>query len=152
MATRIGVAVMALAFALYIWLLGGLAISFIRVGIDKGEPVALIMGIALVIFPFIGAWALGRELWFGWRGEQLAKRLGAEGLLPDEEVELRPSGRVLQSDADALFPTYKSAVEDAPEDWRAWFRLGVVYDAAGDRKRARSATREAIRLERQAIS
>ncbi|MGO1307749.1 MAG: hypothetical protein ACTMIH_10095, partial [Microbacterium gubbeenense] len=113
---------------------------------------ALIMGIALVIFPFIGAWALGRELWFGWRGEQLAKRLGAEGLLPDEEVELRPSGRVLQSDADALFPAYKSAVEEAPEDWRAWFRLGVVYDAAGDRKRARSATREAIRLERRGIS
>jgi len=148
MATRIGVVVMAMAFALYIWLLGGRAISFIRVGIDDGEPVALIMGIALVVFPFLGAWALGRELWFGWRAEQLAKRLGDEGLLPDEEVELRPSGRVVQRDADALFPAYQAAVEQAPEDWRSWFRLGVVYDAAGDRKRARQATRQAIRLER----
>ncbi|MGO1839819.1 MAG: hypothetical protein ACTH2J_04320 [Candidatus Microbacterium stercoravium] len=148
MATRIGVVVMAAAFALYIWLLGGRAVSFIRVGIDDGEPVALIMGIALIVFPFLGVWALCRELWFGWRAEQLAKRLDAEGLLPDEEVELRPSGRVVQRDADALFPAYRAAVEHAPESWRSWFRLGVVYDAAGDRKRARQATRQAIRLER----
>lgn len=56
----------------------------------------------------------------------------------------------MRQDADALFPSYREAVEQAPDDWRAWFRLSVVYDAAGDRKRARDAVRTAIRLEGRA--
>lgn len=149
MGTRIGVAVMAVVFVLYIWLLGGRSIALIRTGIDTEVPVAVIMGAAMIVFPLLGFWALGRELWFGWRGDRLAKQLGEEGLLPDEEVALRPSGGVVRADADALFPAYQRAVEDEPESWRAWFRLGVVYDAAGDRKRARAATRQAIRLARR---
>ena len=43
---------------------------------------------------------------------------------------------------------FKADVENAPDDWRAWYRLGIVYDAAGDRRRARAAVRTAIRLER----
>ena len=34
------------------------------------------------------------------------------------------------------------------EDWRAWFRLALAYDAAGDRKRARRAMRDAVALDR----
>lgn len=150
MRIRIGVAVMAVVFALYIWLLGGRAVALVGAGIETAEPVAIVMGSAMIVFPLIGAWALGRELWFGWRGDQLAGRLGAEGLLPDEEVELTPSGRVVRRDADEVFPAYRAAVEEAPDDWRTWFRLGVAYDAAGDRKRAREATRQAIRLARRA--
>ena len=45
---------------------------------------------------------------------------------------------------------YRAAVEQTPDDWSAWFRLALAYDAAGDRRRARWATREAIRLERAA--
>jgi len=41
-------------------------------------------------------------------------------------------------------------VEAAPEDWRGWYRLGHAYDLAGDRKRARSAMRQAIELARAA--
>ena len=44
------------------------------------------MGVALVVLPIIAAWALGRELWFGVRAEQLARRLEAEGAVPAEEV------------------------------------------------------------------
>jgi Flp pilus assembly protein TadD len=39
-------------------------------------------------------------------------------------------------------------VEDAPDDWRTWFRLGIAYDDAGDRRRAREAMRRAISLSR----
>jgi Flp pilus assembly protein TadD len=37
-------------------------------------------------------------------------------------------------------------VQEAPDDWRAWYRLAIGYDDARDRKRARSAMREAVRL------
>ena len=60
---------------------------------------------------------------------------------------MRPSGRVLREDADAVFPAYRADVEAHPDDWRAWYRLGLAYDAAGDRRRARAAVRQAIRLE-----
>ncbi len=133
---------MAAVFALYIWLLGGRGIALI----GTGDPVAVVMGTAILVFPFVGAWALGRELWFGWRADTLAKRLDAEGALPDDEVALTPSGRVVRADADAVFPTYQAEVESDPDSWRAWFRLSVAYDAAGDRKRARAAVRTAIRL------
>lgn len=147
MGTRIGVAVMAIVFILYIWLLGGRSVGLIGAGIHTGEPIAVVMGAAMIVFPILGFWALARELWFGWRADRLARRLGQEGLLPSEEVALRPSGGVVRADADALFPAYRSAVEREPDSWRAWFRLAVVYDAAGDRRRAREATRHAIRLE-----
>ena len=34
--------------------------------------------------------------------------------------------------------------EAAPDSWRAWFRLALAYDAAGDRTRARAAARQAL--------
>ncbi|MFP3380386.1 tetratricopeptide repeat protein, partial [Bacillus sp. SIMBA_069] len=54
----------------------------------------------------------------------------------------------LRDAADEQFPQYRAEVEAAPESWRAWFRLGLAYDASGDRRRAREALRQAIRLER----
>jgi Flp pilus assembly protein TadD len=38
-------------------------------------------------------------------------------------------------------------VEQDPASWRAWFRLGLAYDASGDRRRARGAIRRAIALQ-----
>ena len=40
----------------------------------------------------------------------------------------------------------RAATEASPEDWRAWFRLALAYDAAGDRTRGRSAARHALEL------
>jgi Flp pilus assembly protein TadD len=37
-------------------------------------------------------------------------------------------------------------VATAPDDWAAWFRLGLAYDDAGDRRRAREALQRAIAL------
>ncbi|GAA1934056.1 tetratricopeptide repeat protein [Microbacterium aoyamense] len=143
MSARIGVAVMAALLALYIVLVGQRAVLLLV----SGDPVGVGMGVALIVLPLIATWALGRELWFGVRAEQLGKRLETEGGLPDEDVAVKPSGRVVRSDADALFPAYRAAVEASPEDWRAWYRLGLAYDASGDRRRAREAVRTAIRFE-----
>lgn len=143
MSARIGAIVMAVLLALYIVLVGQRAILLV----GSGDPVGIAMGIALIVLPLIAVWALGRELWFGVRAEQLARRLEAERALPDDIVVVRPSGRVEREDADAVFPAYRADVEAKPEDWRAWYRLAMAYDAAGDRRRARGAVRTAIRLE-----
>ena len=143
MSARIGVAVMAALLALYIVLVAERAWLLL----SSANPVGVAMGGALVVLPVIAVWALGRELWFGVRADRLGRRLDAEGGLPEEEVGLRPSGRVLRDDADAAFPAYRAAVEAAPDDWRAWYRLGMAYDASGDRRRARAAVRTAIKLE-----
>lgn len=143
MSARIGAIVMAVLLALYIVLVGQRAIVLV----GSGDPVGIAMGIALIVLPLIAVWALGRELWFGVRAEQLARRLEAERALPDDIVVVRPSGRVEREDADAVFPAYRADVEAKPEDWRAWYRLAMAYDAAGDRRRARGAVRTAIRLE-----
>lgn len=143
MSARIGVAVMAALLVLYIVLVGQRAWLLLT----SGDGVAIAMGVALIVLPLIAIWALGRELWFGVRAEQLGKRLEAEGGLPADEVAVRPSGRVVREDADAAFPAHRADVEAHPDDWRAWYRLGLAYDASGDRRRARAAVRTAIRLE-----
>lgn len=144
MSARIGVAVMAVLLGLYIVLVAQRAWLLLI----SGDPIGVAMGVVLVVLPVIAAWALGRELWFGVRAEQLGRRLAAEGALPSEEITVRPSGRAVRAEADALFPAYRADVEANPEDWRAWYRLGLAYDASGDRRRAREAVRRAIRLER----
>jgi len=143
---RIGVAVMAVLLAVYIVLVAQRAWLLLI----SGEPLGVAMGVALVILPLVAAWGLWRELSFGSRAASLAKRLEHEGGLPADEVAVSASGRPSRADADALFPAYRADVEEHPDDWKAWFRLGLVYDGAGDRSRARRAMRRAIALERAA--
>jgi len=143
---RVGVAVIAIALILYIAVVALQAVALLR----SGQPVGIAMGAAMIVLPAIAAWAVARELWFGARAEQLGARLEREGALPDDEVAVRPSGRIVQADGDAVFPTYRAEVEARPDDWRAWYRLGLAYDAAGDRRRARAAIREAITREKRA--
>lgn len=143
MSARIGVAIMAAVLVLYVVLVGQRAVLLLT----SGDAVGITMGFALIILPAIAAWAIGRELWFGVRAENLGRRLESEGGLPPEQLSTRPSGRVDRDEAEALFPKYREAVESAPDDWRAWYRLGLVYDGAGDRRRARAAIRRAIMIE-----
>lgn len=112
------------------------------------NPIAKALGAALVLLPLIGAWALVRELMFGAAMERLAKILGAEGGLPPDTLPRTPGGKIVRSAAEAEFEKYRQETEAAPEDWRSWFRLSCAYDAAGDRRRARSAMRRAIKLEK----
>ncbi len=128
---------------LYIALVGWRGVQLAQ----TGDPVAIGMAIALLVLPLVAVWALGREIWFGVRSERLGRRLESEGELPDDVVSLRPSGRIERADGDAVFPKYREAVAAHPDDWRAWYRVGLAYDAAGDRRRARAAVRRAISLE-----
>jgi hypothetical protein len=144
---RIAVAVMALLLLLYLALVTQLAFRLIAV--DNG--VARGIGIALVIMPLIGAWALWSELRFGFRTERLIGLLRDSDQLPIDTLPKRASGRPDRAAADAEFPKYKAEVEADPDGWQSWFRLGLAYDACGDRTRARRALRHAIALERSAV-
>lgn len=141
----LGVTIMSAVLVLYFVFVGIRAIALL----GSGDAIAILMGVAMLVLPLIGAWALLREIRFGSQATRLADRLEVEGALPEEPVATHPSGRPDRADADAAFPRYRDAVEAAPESWRDWMRLGIVYDACGDRKRARGAIRQAIALERQ---
>ncbi|WP_308201984.1 tetratricopeptide repeat protein [Curtobacterium sp. P97] len=135
-----GAALMTLLLALYIGLVGQRAVAFVA----TGQPIGIGIGVALFVVAAIGALLLVLEVRFGLRITRLGARLEREGATPDDVVPVRPSGRPTREAADELFPRYRDAVEADPEDWRGWYRLGIVYDAAGDRKRARAAMRTAL--------
>jgi hypothetical protein len=140
--SRIGVALMAAALLVYLAVAIWLAVMFMSVG----TPVSIGMGITLLVLAPIGAWALIREMMFGFGADRLGRLLDAEGGMPPVETELTPSGRIARADADPLIARYTAEAEAATDDWRARYRLGVVQDAAGRRKDARASIREAIRL------
>jgi len=141
---RIAVVVMGALLVVYLVLVGWRAVQFVL----SGEPVGIVIGVALVVLPVIGMWALAREVQFGFRSERLVRLLDEQGGLPEADLPTRPSGRPYRDAADAQFPRFQAEVDAAPESWRAWIRLGLAYDASGDRRRARGAIRTAIDLER----
>ena len=133
----------------YFWLLTDRAIALI----GSGSAAGIALGIGVLLLPIIGVVLVGWELRFGWQTQKLARRLAADDLLPDDsELPRRASGRVERDAADAHFEVVRGEVEAAPEDWRGWYRLAHAYDLAGDRKRARSAMRQAIELENGSTS
>ncbi|MGV2901086.1 hypothetical protein ACNPM4_05350 [Microbacterium sp. AGC62] len=143
--SRIGVGLMAAALLVYLAVAIWLAVMFISVG----SPVSIGMGVTLLVLAPIGAWALVREMMFGFGADRLGRLLDAEGGMPPVETELTPSGRIARADADPLIARYAAEADAAGGDWRARYRLGVVQDAAGRRKDARASIREAIRLSRR---
>ncbi|WP_436501106.1 hypothetical protein [Actinokineospora sp. HUAS TT18] len=135
--------VLSAVLVLYFVLLGGRAVALFR----DGSPTAIAFGIGVLLLPIVGAWVVWSTLRFGMRTSELGKRLDAEGGLPDTSGLPRlPSGRVDRAAADAWFEERRAEVEAAPEDWRAWYRLAVAYDIAGDRGRGRDAMRKALEL------
>ncbi|KQR38632.1 MULTISPECIES: hypothetical protein [Microbacterium] len=142
--SRIGVGLMGAALLVYLAVAVWLAVMFFAVG----TPVSIGMGIALIVLAPIGAWALVREMQFGFAADRLGRELDAEGGMPEAETELTPSGRIARADADPMIQRYTADADAAPGDWRARYRLGVVQDAAGRRKDARASIREAIRIAR----
>lgn len=144
MRNRLAAFFMALLLLVYLVLVVQKAVLLML----SGDTIGIAMGVALLVLPLIAAWAIGRELLFGFRTEKLVALMAAEGSLPVDDLPHRASGRPLREAADAEFPRYRAETEAEPESWRAWFRLGLAYDASGDRRRAREALREAIRLYR----
>ena len=133
---------LALVVLFYLLLLGQRAWFLLT----TPEPGTIALGVGLLVLPALIGWGVWRELRFGLATERLARDLTAEDGMPAEDLPRTPGGRVDRSAADAVFGRYADAARQAPEDWRAWFRLAWAYDAAGDRKRAREAMRRAVAL------
>lgn len=141
MRTKLVVAALLMAFAFYAVTIGWRGVLLVR----DGRAAAVALGIGVLLLPLVAGWAVWREVRFGLATERLGRMLHAEGGLPVDDLPRRPSGRVDRAAADAAFAPYRMAVERNPDDWRGWYRLATAYDAAGDRRRARLAARQAIR-------
>ena len=114
--------------------------------VTSGEPVGIALGVALLVVPVLVGAAVLREVRFGAETERMARVLEAEDGLPVDDLPRTPGGRVVRAAADDAFARYQAEADAAPDDWRSWFRLACAYDAAGDRRRARAAMRQAARM------
>ena len=133
--------------AVLVVVLGFYLVLLVVKGVDLmrgGSAAAILLGIALVVMAGLGAVLVLREIRFGSESQRLAEQLAEEGGLPVDDLPRRPSGRVDRAAADAHFERMRAEVEANPDDWRAWYRLALAYDAAGDRRRGRAAAREAL--------
>ena len=137
---KLGAVVMAALVLMYVALLGQRGYLFLI----EANPVAKVIGGSILVIPFVGAWAIYRELRFGLAIEKLGKLLENEGNWPRFRFGVLPSGRANKAEALQEFQEYKDAALADEDNWRKWFALGLIYDACGDRKRARSAMRQAI--------
>jgi cytochrome c-type biogenesis protein CcmH/NrfG len=138
------IAFLCLAMLVYFVLLGHEAIALIA----SGRAAAVGLGIALLIMPVIGLWAMIATLRAGFAHQRLARLIAADGMeLDTSALPRRASGRIERDAADELFATVRTEVEADPDDWRRWYRLARAYDYAGDRRRAREAMKTAVQLQ-----
>ncbi|OBG87651.1 hypothetical protein A5733_04785 [Mycobacterium sp. NS-7484] len=137
---------MCLALIAYFVMLGRAAFVFIT----SGEPAAIGLGLALLVFPLIGIWVLVTTLRAGLAHQRLARLAREQGMELDvSDLPTRPSGRIERDAADELFATVKAELEADPDNWIRWYRLARAYDFAGDRGRARETMRTAVRMQEQ---
>ncbi|MEV4615630.1 tetratricopeptide repeat protein [Kitasatospora sp. NPDC049258] len=114
--------------------------------IGTGEPLGIGLGLCAFVIPALGLWFLRQVFRFGRASERLARELEAEGGLPVDELRRTEGGRIDRASADEVFARRRAEAEEAPHDWRVWFRLAVAYADAGDTPRARKAMQHAIKL------
>jgi cytochrome c-type biogenesis protein CcmH/NrfG len=139
------IAFLCAAMLVYFVLLGRMAFGMI----GSGRVAAVGLGVAVLIMPVIGLWAMIASLRAGFAHQKLARLAAEEGMeLEVSALPRRPSGRIEHDAADALFATVRADVEADPDDWRHWYRLARAYDYAGDRRRAREAMKTALELHR----
>ncbi|WAC89824.1 hypothetical protein [Mycobacterium sp. Aquia_213] len=142
--TQLLIAFLCAAMLLYFVLLGRLAVAMIA----SGRAAAVGLGLAVLIMPVIGLWAMITTLRAGFAHQKLARLIADDGMeLDASALPRRPSGRIQRAAADELFATVRTEVEAHPDDWRHWYRLARAYDYAGDRRRAREAMKTAVELE-----
>lgn len=130
--------------ALYLVLVAGRAVAFI--GTD--DMVAKTIGVALLLFPLLGAWWLLHEWRLGTTVQRMADELENEGRLPVRDGDEDARGRLIGEAQEAVFEVARRGVELSPEDWSAWFHVAYAYDASGDRSMARKSLRHAASLYR----
>lgn len=142
--TQLLIALLCVAMLGYFVLLGRMALAMIA----SGRAAAVGLGVAVLIMPLIGLWAMVATLRSGFAHQKLANLIAADGMeLDTSALPRRASGRIERDAADALFASVRTEVEDHPDDWRRWYRLARAYDYAGDRRRAREAMKTALELQ-----
>jgi hypothetical protein len=137
---------MTVLLSIYIGLVAQRAFALLH----SDSWIAVLMGVALLVLPVIGAWYLGKEWRLGSTVQRMSARLEEEGRLPVFAGEPLPSGRLPDAAAEEAVELASREVELAPEDWVAWFHVAWAYDAAGDRSQARKCLRYAAELFRKA--
>lgn len=144
---RPGLSKLAVAAVTALMLFFSVFAVFSAIGfLQAPQPIAKVIGAAVLVIVAVGLWTLWRELRFGLISERMARVLDAEDGLPVDDLPRSPGGRIDRQAADAQFEAYRSEAEARPESWRAWYRLGLAYDASGDRRRGRAAVHRASRL------
>ncbi|BBY60145.1 hypothetical protein MSAR_32810 [Mycolicibacterium sarraceniae] len=135
---------MCAALVVYFVLLGRTGITLI----GSGTPVAIALGIGVLILPVVGAWAMVATLRAGFAHQRLARLAVESGMELDVSALPRNrSGRIDRDAADVLFDTVRAELEADPDNWQRWYRLARAYDYAGDRGRARETMRKAVVLQ-----
>ncbi|MGA0857578.1 MAG: hypothetical protein ACO3XJ_03410 [Candidatus Nanopelagicales bacterium] len=131
--------------------LGYLSLSIVRaIQISSYEDFsAVLWQIGIVLIAGISFGLIVREILFGIQMQKLARLMNQEQMLLPDTLSKLPSGRTERTEADARFSVIQEEVERQPENWRGWFRLGLAYDEAGDRRRARASMRHSLRLFKQ---
>lgn len=142
--TQLLIAFMCMAMVVYFVMLGRIALEMV----SSGRAAAVALGLALLIMPAIGFWAMIATLRAGFAHQKLARLIADDGMELDiSALPRRPSGRIERAAADALFDAVRAELEDDPDNWRRWYRLARAYDYAGDRRRAREAMKTAVELQ-----
>jgi hypothetical protein len=139
---KFGALFMSALVLIYLVLVGERSVALI----GSGEPIGIAIGSLMIFLPALAFWGIFMELRFGLRIEKLGELLKQEGSWPKFPFELRPSGRPTKQSAQDVFEEFREKVDADESNWKAWFALGLAYDAAGDRPRARKAMRQAIEL------
>jgi cytochrome c-type biogenesis protein CcmH/NrfG len=144
--TQILIGFFCVALIVYFVLLGRIAVALIADG--RIAPMGL--GIALLLLPVVGAWALFATLRAGFTHQRLARQAAEAGMdLDVSDLPRRASGRIERTAADALFNTVRAELDADPDNWVRWYRVARAYDYAGDRSRAREAMRTAVEMEKE---
>lgn len=144
MSSKLSAIVMGALTLIYVFLLSNT--GFTMLGYDSG--IAKAMGALILVFPVLAIWLTIAEFRFGIQIERLSKQIEAAGSWPQLDFEFRPSGRPTKESAVRVFGEYAKKVEADEDNYLNWFALGLAYDAAGDRRRARAAMRRALKINR----
>jgi hypothetical protein len=141
---KLSAAVMGVLTLVYVALLANTGFKLIAMD----SAIAKSMGALILVFPILAIWLTIMEFRFAIQLEKLTDQISAAGNFPQLAFEYRPSGRATKASAAIVFEEYAKKVAADEGNYLNWFALGLAYDAAGDRRRARAAMRRALKLSR----
>ncbi|MDP4014117.1 MAG: hypothetical protein U0990_05575 [Candidatus Nanopelagicales bacterium] len=118
---------LAVLVAGYLVVLGQTGLALLA----TAEPAPMALGVAVLAFPVLGAWAIWSELRFGFAMARMTSDLG-----PDPLPDTSPADLERRRDY----------AEVHSDDWDAWYRLALAYDASRNRRQARQSMVCAWRL------